>query len=89
MKLSPNEQEAANRAEATALLIRSGFRAYLPEANVQGEDLVVRDPGSLLRSVPLKSRPCVDWSRYGGPRNRYSITCPSLSLAAAPRFLSL
>ena len=65
MKLSPNEQEAANRAEATALLIRSGFRVYRPEADVQGEDLVIRDPHGDLRSVQLKSRPYVDWLRYG------------------------
>ena len=64
-QLSPNEREAANRAEVTALLIRAGFRVYRPEADVHGEDLVVRDPAGLLRSVQLKSRPKVDWNRYG------------------------
>jgi hypothetical protein len=65
-KLSDNEIEAANRAEVTALLIRAGFRVYRPEADVQGEDLVLRTPEGALRSVQLKSRPHVDWKKYGG-----------------------
>lgn len=60
-----NELEAANRAEVTALLIRAGFRVYRPEADVHGEDLVLRNPQGDLRSVQLKSRPHVDWHRYG------------------------
>lgn len=36
--------EAANRAEATALLLRCGFRVYRPEADIEGEDMVVRTP---------------------------------------------
>jgi hypothetical protein len=64
-KLSSNEQEAANRAEATALLIRAGYRVYRPEADVHGEDLVLRAPSSDdlrqgdLRPVQLKGRPTV------------------------------
>jgi hypothetical protein len=64
-ELSPNEQEAANRAEVTALLIRSGYRVYRPEADVHGEDLVLRAPPSDdlrqgdLRAVQLKGRPTV------------------------------
>jgi hypothetical protein len=63
--LSSNEMEAANRAEATALLIRAGYRVYRPEADVSGEDLVVRTPDGELRAVQMKSRACVDLKRYG------------------------
>ena len=66
--LTANEQEAANRAEATALLIRSGYRVYKPEVDSYGEDLVLRTPKGHLRAVQLKSRPTVDLSRYGGKR---------------------
>jgi hypothetical protein len=66
--LSSNEIEAANRAEATALLIRSGYRVYHPEADIGGEDLVLRTPGGELRSVQLKSRVSVDRQRYGRHR---------------------
>ena len=65
-KLTSREIEAANRAEATAILIRAGFRVYRPEADVQGEDLVVREPGGKLSAVQLKGRPTVEWERYGG-----------------------
>jgi hypothetical protein len=61
-----NEIEAANRAEATALLIRVGYRVYRPEADCYGEDLIVRHPETgELRAVQLKSRPTVDVNRYG------------------------
>lgn len=56
--------EAANRAEATALLIRCGYRVYRPEADVEGEDLVLRLQSGALHGVQLKSRPLVDWKRY-------------------------
>jgi hypothetical protein len=65
-KLTSNEIEAANRAEATAILIRAGYRVYRPEADVSGEDLVIRTPVGDLRSVQMKSRPTVEWRRYGG-----------------------
>ncbi|TXM67339.1 hypothetical protein FV226_22150 [Methylobacterium sp. WL12] len=58
--------EAANRAEATALLIRCGYRVYRPEADIEGEELVVCTPNGLPSGVQLKSRPLVDWRRYGG-----------------------
>jgi hypothetical protein len=64
--LTPNEIEAANRAEATALIIRNGYRVYRPEADVHGEDLVLRATTGELLPVQLKSRPVVDWPRYGG-----------------------
>jgi hypothetical protein len=58
--------EAANRAEATALLIRCGYRVYRPEADIYGEDLVVRTPrNGQLHGVQLKGRATVDWARYG------------------------
>jgi hypothetical protein len=63
--LKPNEEEAANRAEATVLLIRAGYRVYRPEADVSGEDLVIRTPDGELRPAQLKGRPSVDWNRYG------------------------
>lgn len=65
LKLSPAAIEAANRAEASALLIRCGYRVYRPEADIQGEDLVLRTPEGGLHGVQLKSRPMVDWRRYG------------------------
>jgi hypothetical protein len=64
-KLTSNEIEAANRAEATALLIRSGYRVYRPEADCYGEDLIIRIPSGELRAVQLKGRPTVDWVKYG------------------------
>ncbi len=64
--LTSNEIEAANRAEATAILIRAGYRVYRPEADVSGEDLVVRSPDGNLCSTQMKGRPAVDWSCYGG-----------------------
>jgi hemolysin activation/secretion protein len=51
---STNEIEAANRAEVTAVLIRAGYRVYRPEADVSGEDLVIRIPEGELRSVQMK-----------------------------------
>lgn len=64
--MNSNEIEAANRAEVTAILIRAGYRVYRPEADVSGEDLVVRTPDGELRLVQMKSRPTVDKHRYGG-----------------------
>jgi hypothetical protein len=64
-ELKANEIEAANRAEATALLIRAGYRVYRPEADCYGEDLVVRSPSGELCAVQLKARPTVDKKRYG------------------------
>lgn len=58
--------EAANRAEATVLLIRCGYRVYRPEADIDGEDLVLRFPGGALVPVQLKPRVYVDGSRYAG-----------------------
>jgi hypothetical protein len=66
IELTPNEKEAANRAEVTALLIRAGYRVYRPEADCYGEDLILRTPNGNLRAVQLKARPEVDWNRYGG-----------------------
>ena len=76
--------ESANRGEVTALLIRSGFRVYRPEADVYGEDLVVWSPNSeTFHAVQLKGRPIVDKAKYGGrniwmlfPSARYN---PSVS----------
>ena len=67
VKLSSNELEAANRAEATALLIRAGYRVYRPEADVMGEDLILRNPIGCLLATQLKGRLSVDLLRYGGP----------------------
>jgi len=63
---STNAIEAANRAEVTAILIRSGYRVYRPEADLSGEDLVIRIPEGELRSVQMKARPLVHWKLYGG-----------------------
>jgi hypothetical protein len=72
-KLTNNEIEAANRGEATALLIRAGYRVYRPEADCDGEDLIVRMPGGELRAVQLKGRPEVDWKRYGKGRSLWML----------------
>jgi hypothetical protein len=74
--LSSNEIESANRAEATALLIRTGYRVYRPEADVDGEDLVVKTPSRKLIAVQLKSRLTVDLKRYGG-HNRIWMLFPN------------
>jgi hypothetical protein len=58
--------EAANRAEVTALLIRCGYRVYRPEADVGGEDLIVRTPKGKLWPTQRKGRAIVDRARYGG-----------------------
>jgi hypothetical protein len=60
-----NEIEAANRAEATALLIRAGYRVYRPEADCYGEDLILRTPSGELLAVQLKSRMTVNRDKYG------------------------
>jgi hypothetical protein len=65
MSLASNEVEAANRGEVTSLLIRSGYRVYRPEADVSGEDLVIRKPNGELASVQMKSRPTVNGAKYG------------------------
>ena len=63
--LKSNEIEAANRAEATALLIRCRYRVYRPEADVSGEDLVIRKTDGTLVPVQLKSRLTVNRPKYG------------------------
>jgi hypothetical protein len=72
-RVNTQEIEAANRAEVTALLIRSGYRVYRPEADVDGEDLVLAKPADPdkpgpceLIKVQLKGRAYVDKPRYGG-----------------------
>ena|ERR1700687_3448486 len=65
MGLTSNEIEAANRAEAIALLVRAGYRVYRPEADCYGEDLILRTPRQKLLAVQLKGRMTVDWNRYG------------------------
>jgi hypothetical protein len=65
-RLTTNEVEAVNRAEATALLIRAGYRVYRPEADCYGEDLILRALSGELRAVQLKARPEVNKRRYGG-----------------------
>lgn len=60
-----NLLEAANRAESTALLFRAGYRVYRPEADVNGEDLVVRTPDGRLIAVQQKGRAHVEEKRYG------------------------
>ena len=64
-KLTTNEIEAVNRAEATALLIRTGFRVYRPEADCDGEDLILRTPRGEFHPVQLKARPTVDLNKFG------------------------
>jgi len=65
MGLTCNEIEAANRAEAIALLIRAGYRVSRPEADCYGEDLILRTPQGQLLPVQLKARMTVDKKRYG------------------------
>jgi len=65
VEITANEKEAANRAEATALLIRLGYRVYRLEADCYGEDLIIRHPRGDLLAVQLKSRPTVDLNRFG------------------------
>jgi hypothetical protein len=60
--LPSNEVEAANRAEATALLIRAGYRVHPPEADCYGEDLVVRTPSGEVLPLQLGFRPPARWT---------------------------
>jgi hypothetical protein len=66
MSLHPNLTEAANRAEATALLIRHKYNVYRPEADVSGVDLILLTPTNKLIAVQMKSRPTVNKKKYGG-----------------------
>ena len=59
-----NLLEAANRAEVTALLIRAGYRVYRPEADTEGEDLVLRIPDGRLVPVQQKGRVHVEREKY-------------------------
>ena len=59
--LPSNEVKAANRAEATALLVPAGYRVHRPEADcygedLYGEDLVERTPSGELLPLQLRSR---------------------------------
>lgn len=81
MKLGTNLIEAANRAEATALLVRCGSKVYRPEADDNGEDLVIRHSGRLI-AVQLKGRAFLDFHHYGGkglwmlfPSARFDPSC--------------
>lgn len=62
--ISSNLLEAANRAEVTALLIRAGYRVYRPEADTEGEDLVLRQPSGVLIAVQQKGRVHVERDKY-------------------------
>lgn len=84
-RLTSAEIEAANRAEATALLIRAGYRVYRPEADVSGEDLIIRTPTGMLRPVQLKGRPSVEWARYGGQGLWMLFPDPDGPLTGLPR----
>ena len=70
-KPTANEIEAANRAEATALLIRSGYRVYRPEADCFGEDLILRTPSGDIRKDRHAHTPKWNnaWSYPGIPRD--------------------
>ena len=65
LALTGSEIEAANRGEATSLLIRCGYRVYRPEADCAGEDLVIRHPKGALFAVQQKGRLTVNYSQYG------------------------
>lgn len=66
-RLSSNLEEAGNRAEATAILIRKGYKVYRPEADDGGEDLVLRTPNGELLAVQLKGRLHVERDKYAAP----------------------
>ena len=85
--LTPNEIEAANRGEATAILIRAGYRVYRPEADVSGEDMVIRTPEGSLRPVQMKGRPTVDHRRYGERGIWMLFPDPTVAKLGRPWFL--
>jgi hypothetical protein len=65
-KLTSNEIEAVNRAETTALLIITGSRVYRPEADFDGEGLILRTPsGEFYPVVQLKACPTLDLNKFG------------------------
>ena len=69
--LTSNEVKAANRAEATALLVPAGYRVHRPKADcygedLYGEDLVVPDARAetcYLLPLQLRSRPPARWTK--------------------------
>ena len=65
MKRNTREIEARNRCEASALLMEAGYRVYGPEADCDGEDLIVRAPGGAIFPVQLKGEVWVDEKKYG------------------------
>jgi hypothetical protein len=86
--MTTNEIEAANRAEVTAILIRTGNRVYRPEADVSGEDLVIRRLGNdALLLVQMKSRPMVHSFLYGGRNIWMLFPDPVGDIAGRPWFL--
>jgi hypothetical protein len=68
-RLSGAAEEAANRAEVTAILIRLGYGVYRPEFDWNGEDLIVKmSNNKSFRVVQLKSRAFVDEKRYSNKK---------------------
>ncbi|MCX7383114.1 MAG: hypothetical protein NT133_17265 [Alphaproteobacteria bacterium] len=66
MGFDPKLIEAANRAEVTAILIRSGYRVLSPEADIDGGDMfLMRTSDRVMLVAQLKGRPaCHD--KYRG-----------------------
>lgn len=58
--------EAINLADVTALFLTKGYMLYRPEADVGGIDFLLSTPGQKILKCQLKSRPYVEWNRYGG-----------------------
>ena len=86
--LTSNEIEAANRAEVSVILIRgNNYRVYRPEADVSGEDLVIRKPHGELLLVQMKGRPMVHWSLYGGHKMWMLFPDPAGDIPGRPWFL--
>jgi hypothetical protein len=54
-----NEVEPANRTEFTALLMRAGYRAYRPEADIDGETPNLCTPAGRL-VMPTRRPPPPD-----------------------------
>ena len=67
MKLHSKLVEAANRGEISAILIRNSYRVYMPDADVDGVDLVLRDPCGRIFAVQQKARPTCN-KKYCGKK---------------------
>jgi hypothetical protein len=65
MKKSTLLIEAQNLAEVTAILLSKNYMVYRPEADIDGVDIVLKNPKGELIKCQLKGRSHVESNKYG------------------------